>query len=773
MVSDEVGLISGENAAERNNTLTVPGFMEGERMRRTSIMLLIVSLCIALGLLATAATAEAEELDTVLFLHWVNDEEPSRDLGGHSVRNFLDTTTDFEDVNRSVTSGAKWEEDWYLHPLLAEDLTTDNVTLGLWMNASGGQKRAQITVTLLDIADAASDPAGTPVHEENYGNTPLFATPHFMTFPLSFPAYTFQAGHTLRVLISMTPGTSTFVTIIWDTQTADSRLSIRTSDRIAIERLGLRNPDGEPTLWLDPLAIDMDVILFTEIGDPLGIYDVYQVRATLIGPGDEIIFDNVTMDRPAIPRGMSPGEFTLLWDYNGSSAGLYTLTAWAVDLSGISYRDHFAHGDLDGYPVLLAFQFTIGSVREVNLLCVDGGGRPLANATVTAGPGGPGAITDEEGRATLQAYDGEITFVAMWMGVEVGSNTTSVTGPGTSSDPIWIECAVFLISFRTIDGHGDPIPDTAVQVVLPTGDTDVHPLRTGVDGIVEVGLAAGAPHNVVVHWRGFLVADTQVTPEADGVIDVPCNVHWASLHIADADGEPLPSVQVVVMDLATGAVVGFGTTDAEGDVEMLLPGIAIEIEVYWRGELVRERDDLSLETGDLTSSMSCQVFRATVEVLDKDGNGLRGVPVVVEDEAGEEVTTSITDNKGQVVFQVGEGMYNATAFLTVTYRWTEVIESEATSLEVNESGTWTLEFEDYPPGVLGTVQFWSVAGIVILFGLLLFVAWTYLRSIRRPPKAPTIDGGEDEEGEGSEDEEDEEGSTSGIETETYHRSGPT
>ncbi|MCJ2539731.1 MAG: hypothetical protein LN414_00495, partial [Candidatus Thermoplasmatota archaeon] len=137
-------------------------------MRHPIIALAAISL--ALLALAIAPGAAGSEEDTVLFLHWVNDEEPSRDLGGHSVRNLMDTSTEFEPVNRSVTSGAKWDEDWYLYPLLAEDLTTDNVTLGLWMNASGGQKRAQITVTLLDVADASSDPYGSTVAEANFGN---------------------------------------------------------------------------------------------------------------------------------------------------------------------------------------------------------------------------------------------------------------------------------------------------------------------------------------------------------------------------------------------------------------------------------------------------------------------------------------------------------------------------------------------------------------------------------------------------------------------------
>jgi hypothetical protein len=419
---------------------------------RFSILTFAVPLLalLVLTLVAAPGAAEGEE-DTVLFLHWVNDEEPSRDLGGHSVRNIMDTTTDFEPVNRSVTSGSKWDEDWYLHPLLAEDLTTGNVTLGLWMNASGGQKRAQISVTLLDVADASSDPYGTVVAEANFGNTPLFATPHFMSFPLDFSPYTFSANHTIRVLISMTPGTSTFVTIIWDTPTADSRVTVRTADRLAIPDLGVKDAEGEPTTGLDPLAEDKGVTLFAVTTDPLGLYDVAQVRATLEGPDGSTVIDNVSMDRPGLPLGASPAEFTLAWDHEDAEAGRYTLTVWAVDLTGVSYRDHFGHGTYGRYTVIAASHFSIGEIFSVNVLCLDGGDRPVEGAMVAPGPRDDPVATDEEGRALLEVFGGTATLTATWHGVLVGTLVLDVDADVPDSNPAVIECAIFDVTLRAVD----------------------------------------------------------------------------------------------------------------------------------------------------------------------------------------------------------------------------------------------------------------------------------------------------------------------------------
>ena len=495
-------------------------------MHRRTLLLLFASFALATAVLAALpGTAGAEEADTVLFLHWVNDSEPSRDLGGHSVRNFLDTTQEFEPQNRSVTSGSKWEEDWYLHPLLAEDLTTDTVTLGLWMNASGGQKRAQITVTLLDVANAATDPYGTPVSEANYGNTPLFATPHFMTFSLDFPAYTFEAGHSIRVLISMTPGTSTFVTIVWDTPTADSRVIVRTADRLAIPEAGVRDADGEPTTVLDPLAEDKDVTLYAVAVDPLGLYDVADVRATLEGPDGSLLVDNASMDRPDLPRGTSPAEFTLAWSHDGAEAGRYTLTVWAVDLSGVSYLGHFGHGSYGSYAVLASSQFTIGEVFQVNVLCLDGGERPVDGALVSPGPRTDPVVTDEEGRVALEVMGGTATLTATWQGVQVGSLTLDVDADIPASDPAVIECAIYNVTLKVVDGRGDPLEDASVQVVPPAGDVDPHPVRTDGTGMVPLGLVPGADHGVLVHWLGYPVADTTFLPEADGTVDVACSVH--------------------------------------------------------------------------------------------------------------------------------------------------------------------------------------------------------------------------------------------------------
>jgi hypothetical protein len=733
-------------------------------MRHTFIVLAAISLALlAMALAAAPGVAEGEE-DTVLFLHWVNDEEPSRDLGGHSVRNLMDTTTEFEAVNRSVTSGAKWDEDWYLHPLLAEDLTTDNVTLGLWMNASGGQKRAQISITLLDVADASSDPYGSSVAEANFGNTPLFATPHFMTFSLDFDPYTFRANHTIRVLISMTPGTSTFVTIIWDTPTADSRVTIRTADRLSIRDLGVKDADGEPTTGLDPLADDTGVTLYTVMGDPLGVYDVADVRVTLEGPDGSIIIDNVSMDGPDLPRGASPAEFNLQWDHDGAEAGRYTLTVWAVDLSGVSYRDHFGHGTLGAYTVVATSQFSIGEVFSVAVLCLDGGDRPVEGAQVSAALSDDPVATDEEGRALLEVFGGTVTLTATWHGVQVGTLTRDVDSDVPASDPAVIECAIFDVTLRAVDGRGDPLADATVQVTPPAGWGTTVLDRTDSEGQVTLGLIPGADHSVRVLWRGFSVADSVFSPEADGVIDVPCAVHWATFHVTDADGGPLPSVQLAAMDEANLGVVGFGTTDGSGDLALRLPDNTYRVEIYWRNTMVLREDGLVLDGEDLDKNLGCSVFQATLKVADRDGRSLADVPVVLKDGTGAVVGTAITDAKGLVVFQVGQDVYDATAHLQTTYRWTAIDMEEGTAMDVNGSTTHTLKFDEYPPGIIGTVQLWTIVVVLLMFLVMMYLV-LLLRSRTDPSSLEPAR--EVEEDAGAPDDDEEDKASVGIDVEAY------
>ncbi|MCK5251327.1 MAG: carboxypeptidase regulatory-like domain-containing protein, partial [Thermoplasmata archaeon] len=274
----------------------------------------------------------------------------------------------------------------------------------------------------------------------------------------------------------------------------------------------------------------------------------------------------------------------------------------------------------------------------------------------------------------------------------------------------------------------------------------------------------GADHAVLVLWRGFEVADSIFFPEADGVIDVPCAVHWVTFHVTDADGGPLPSVQLAAMDEANLGVVGFGTTDASGDLALRLPDTTYRVEIYWRNTMVLREDGLVLDGQDLDKSLACRVFQATVEVVDRNGASLSDVPVVIKDGTGAVVGTAITDSKGLVVFQVGGDVYNATAHLQTTYRWTSIDMEETTALDVNGSTTYTVKFDEYPPGVIGTIEFWTIVGVVLMFLVMMYLVLLLRRSDTTPPKEPPRDAEEDE---GEPDQDDEDGSPTGIDVETY------
>ncbi|NIP34033.1 MAG: hypothetical protein GWN18_03765, partial [Thermoplasmata archaeon] len=90
------------------------------------------------------------------------------------------------------------------------------------------------------------------------------------------------------------------------------------------------------------------------------------------------------------------------WDHEDAEPGRYTLTVWAVELTGVNHRDHFGHGTLGAYPIIASSQFTIGEVYTVQVLCLDGGERPVEGAEVTSGPRDEPAVTGEDGRTFLE-----------------------------------------------------------------------------------------------------------------------------------------------------------------------------------------------------------------------------------------------------------------------------------------------------------------------------------------------------------------------------------
>ncbi|NIP34034.1 MAG: hypothetical protein GWN18_03770, partial [Thermoplasmata archaeon] len=240
------------------------------------------------------------------------------------------------------------------------------------------------------------------------------------------------------------------------------------------------------------------------------------------------------------------------------------------------------------------------------------------------------------------------------------------------SDPAVIECAIFDVTLRAVDGRGDPLAEATVQVTPPAGWGTPLLALTDEEGQVTLGLVPGADHAVIILWRGFGVADTTFAPDADGTLDIECAVHWATFHVTDADDGPLPGVQLVAMDMGTFGVVGFGTTDGNGTISLRLPDTSYRVEVYWRNTMVLRMDDLVLDGGDLEDTLACRVFRATVVVEDRYGEAISRVPVVLEDGTGAVVATAISDGDGQVVFQLGEGSYEATGLLQTTYRWTKI-----------------------------------------------------------------------------------------------------
>ena len=250
-------------------------------------------------------------------------------------------------------------------------------------------------------------------------------------------------------------------------------------------------------------------------------------------------------------------------------------------------------------------------------------------------------------------------------------------------------------------------------------------------------------------------------------MDIECAVHWAIFHVTDADGGPLPGVQLVALDEATLGVVGFSTTDGAGGTAMRLPDTTYRVEVYWRNTMVLRTDGIVLDGQDIDETLACQVFQATIRVVDGSGAQLPDVPVVLEDTTGAVVATAITDGEGTVVFQLGEDAYEATARLQTTYRWTEIDMEETVTLDVNASGTYEVRFGAYPPSVIGTVQFWAIFSIVLIFLLMMYVVLLWRRSLSETPED---DGPEDAEeeapGEDAEAEAKAEDNPTGIKVET-------
>jgi len=186
---------------------------------------------------------------------------------------------------------------------------------------------------------------------------------------------------------------------------------------------------------------------------------------------------------------------------------------------------------------------------------------------------------------------------------------------------------------------------------------------------------------------------------------------------ADASAVTLAEAEVTIRP--TGSLGGSTTltTDARGSGTFRLPAQSYDIKVTWKGVVVCNRNMYRLG-GDASLSLDCRVYYLTVKVADRDGKGLEGVQLTVYTVRGGvvyDIAGSVaTNGSSKGVFRLPVGEYKVVARLRTTYLLTPVDMTMGRIVDLQESSTVRVVFDQYPVPVYTTNGFFAAMSFIVM-----------------------------------------------------------
>lgn len=533
--------------------------------------------------------------------------------------------------------------------------------------------------------------------------------------------------------------------------------------------LTVRMPDGSPVIGLDDVPMERVVgsdtaalcrfeVEWNYTGMPTGLYS-YEIWAVdqsgltyysyfeqyVYYPYDELASGSFvigTMYELAVHASDSVNA-----DLVGARISFEGVESYTND-TGWANLKVFGNGTLTvfwhGLPVYESFvDVTVTSevhaecaVYYPELIAVDSLALPLPAAAVfftyPDGEGIPAIVTDGDGSAgvIVQVPAGESMVSIWWRGELVYDGPVTIDHNGD----VAILCTVFYLGVSVTDWAGTPVTMATVVWI----DSDSHIL---IDSkfVNETGCAVArlpdGSYDIEVYWHGnMIVTADNVSLETN--MDIVLIGHVCSVDIiaVDAAGIALPETHIVVSS-GSGIIVS-QLTDETGVMHAILPVGTVTIEAYWLGALVNE-SAIVLED-NATITLDCAVSYLTVNTVDKDGNALSDVEVVVFDSEANAIAYGLTVD-GEIGFRLPDQSVTVQGHLVDVYMMTRVSMYTEMQIEVSGDAHVVLEFNDYPPSVLSTALFsYSLLGAI----LAVFAAATVYLLVLKPRKNGKIGDGE-------------------------------
>jgi len=632
--------------------------------------------------------------------------------------------------------------DFYVHPDLASDiLLNGTIWLHPWMSGygtGGSTIKGVFSATIYEVTSAGQTLVGSTASTGSqtlpYGSTPaqsrdVNSVAGNNPLILNFPPYTFRKGSSILIHIEVIPqGAGATMFFYYDHSISPSYVTLYSDNYVNISEIWTANATGYPETVFKALGDSTVVQINANVTDPLGGYDFNAsfidtkyavVTATVVNPAGVPVVDN---ERMTLINGGITSFVNILqhnWTFTTAIPGQYNVTISATDNSGNTVNG-------------TAF-FWIGQTYRIQIQARDSKMRPLTNARIVAAVEEYTALSDytnTTGWIDALIVGGTYNFTVIWQGVVVNSTLNFSVVANTT---LVLNCRVYDPSFLFVDDVDGPLPEAQVFIEWPNGTTNVLPLYTTSNGLINLTQAPAGDYGFTLYWKGAKVLQETQSVNSDGPYTRKCHVYQLTVQVLGNDGASIRGAYVVI-STQEGTVYDFKVTNATGQATFKVPIGTYRYTVWWEDVIVQETVQNVNSSGLYT--MICQVYQFTVQVLGNNGVPIQGAYVVISAQEGTVYDFKVTNASGMATFRLPVGTYKIETYYSTAYWLTHVaVSTTESSVSVPSSGPVTITLTDFPPSLWTTVGFWLLIALIIVV-VLGTVGFLYKRGLIFKGKAP-------------------------------------
>lgn len=399
-------------------------------------------------------------------------------------------------------------------------------------------------------------------------------------------------------------------------------------------------------------------------------------------------------------------------------------------------------GEVSGHPVNSSHLLIVGcSVYYLDVIVTDSHDVIVTNAQVSffrmsSGKQMDVRTTGPLGNATFRLPSEIYKITVVWQDQLVSPDTDfRIERDGS----LTLKSLIFYLTVKPVDSKGLPLENATVVFNQDFTGNVLDTQITGKDGAVTARLPIGR-HTITVSWKDVEVnMTTSYELSGDATLTVSCRVFYLTARPLDASGLPVAEAEVTIFPAGRSDGSTTLTTDALGNAVFRLPAQDYDMKVAWKGVTVCVRNGYPL-VKDSALPLNCRVYYLTVKVADRDGKGLDGVQITVytvrNGLAYEVAGSAVTNGSSRCIFRLPVGDYKVLARLKTTYLLTPIDMSQARMVDLQDTMSVRLVFDQYPVPIYTTNEFYAA----LLFTILLLVAistvyYVYRKFGRRPGSA--------------------------------------